>query len=84
MKLTIILCGIGAMLSVTGCASTFRGAPTVSQASPGGVTYRIKGPQLSRAQSLADAHCATYGRRAVQDRVTRAEGNDRIASFNCI
>jgi hypothetical protein len=84
MKKSILLLSGAIMFTVPGCATMFRGEPTVNQASADSVTYRIKGPQLDRARALADAHCAKVGRRAVQDRVDRAEGNDRLASFNCV
>ena len=84
MKKNLLLFSVAIMFTVPGCASMFRGEPTVNQASPDSVTYRIKGPQLDRAKELADAHCAAVGRQAVQDRVERAEGNDRLASFRCV
>jgi hypothetical protein len=82
MKLLIPMGLMAGVLLTSGCA-TFRSSPTVSQASSDSVTYRIKGNQLSKTVSLAEAHCATYGRRAVQDRVSRGSGNDRIVSYNC-
>jgi NifU-like protein involved in Fe-S cluster formation len=83
MKKSLLLLS-AVMFTVPGCATMFRGEPTVNQASADSVTYRIKGAQLDRARALADEHCAVVGRRAVQDRVDRAEGNDRLASFNCV
>lgn len=84
MRKTLMILSAAIMFTVPGCASMFRGEPTVNQASSDSVTYRIKGPQLDRARALADAHCAAVGRQAVQDRVERAEGDDRLASYNCV
>jgi hypothetical protein len=78
----VIPLGVAIVLLTSGCA-TFASAPTVSQASSDGVTYRVKGSQLDKATDLARAHCATYGRTAVQDRVSTGPGGNRTASFNC-
>jgi hypothetical protein len=78
----VIPLGVAIVFLASGCA-TFSSAPTVSQASSDGVTYRVKGNQLGKATDLARAHCATYGRTAVQDRVSTGPGGNRTASFNC-
>jgi hypothetical protein len=76
------LAALAAMTLLAGCA-TFQSKPVISQADAGGVTYRIKGNQLEDTVALAQAHCATFGRTAFQESVSRGSGDSRIVRYLC-
>lgn len=76
------LAALAAMTVLAGCA-TFQSRPVVSQADAGGVTYRIKGEQLDDTVTLARDHCATFGRTAFQESISRGSGDSRIVRYLC-
>jgi hypothetical protein len=71
-----------AITLLAGCA-TFQSSPIASQADADGVTYRIKGQQLDKATKDAEKHCATFGKKAFQESISRGSGDSRIVRYLC-